>query len=150
VRLALRASVVPVVVACVGLFVWLNTRETRTIAEPVYAHPFGGVPHPPPYTVSEMAIAVHMDRGWPFWHTRATNYFAAHNAALYIDGPWGMGEFHPETNYVRLAVDVFLGLAAVAVVAVFSRLLVRMLCRNQLAPNTGQSQSPPSADRPGG
>ena len=32
-----------------------------------------------------MAIALHHDRGWPIWHTRKSDYFAAHNSALYRD-----------------------------------------------------------------
>jgi hypothetical protein len=97
--------------------------------------------------VSEMVIAVHMDRGWPFWHTRATNYFAAHNAALYIDGPWGTGEFHPETNYVRLAGDVLVGLAIAIVVAVLSILLVKPFITFRKPPTQDERHSPAAPDQ---
>ena len=62
-----------------------NFRESRTVTEPYYAPLLGARWHPPPYAMREMAIDVHYDRGWPIWHARHTDTFAAHNASLYLD-----------------------------------------------------------------
>ncbi len=139
-----------VVVTCFSLLMTLNTRETTTIAEPQYAPLWGATPHPPPYDMKEMAIPVYKDRGWPIWHSRASKYFAAHNAALYIDGPWGMGEFLPETDYTRLAIDACAGSFILIAVGVGSELLFRRLRwvhrptrhnRTAESPNNPQPQS---------
>jgi len=117
-----------VVVTLASLLAWLNKRERRVISEPHYAPLVGAVLHLPPYEPKEMAIDVHMDRGWPVWHSRATRSFAAHNAALYIDGPFGMGEFVPEMDYVRLAFDVLVAVNIMVLAGVASEAYMRR-CR---------------------
>ena len=76
-------------VVVAALLVVTNSRESQTVSQPYYAPLLGAARHPPPYALKEMAIDVHYDRGWPIWHTRRSESFAAHNAALYLsdDGP---------------------------------------------------------------
>jgi hypothetical protein len=116
------------VVTFAVLLAWLNNRERREISEPHYAPMVGAVLHLPPYEPKETAIDVHLDRGWPAWYSRATRSFATHNAALYIDGPFGMGEFVPEVDYVRLAFDVVVAANILILAGVASEFYVRR-CR---------------------
>jgi hypothetical protein len=110
--------------AC-SLFVWLNNLETITEEEPQYAPLVGALPHPPPYDLQEMAVTFHRDRGWPIWHSRATNHFRAHNAALYyLSGPPLGPQLDWETDYRRLAVNAFVGFVVVALVGTVSELFV--------------------------
>ncbi|MCY2987004.1 MAG: hypothetical protein NTY19_03940, partial [Planctomycetota bacterium] len=104
-RFSLRTLLI--MVSAYSLFVWLNTRATVTESKPYYAPLMGALLHPPPYVLKEMGVTFHRDRGWPIWHSRATNHYAAHNAALYYSND---EVFRPklswETDFRRLAVDV--------------------------------------------
>ncbi|OYP30413.1 hypothetical protein [Rhodopirellula sp. MGV] len=63
----------------------LNLRETWTTSAPYYAPLLDARWHPPPYTLKEMSIDLHQDRGWPIWHTRNSTSLAAHNLGLYLN-----------------------------------------------------------------
>ena len=120
-----------IVIGVAALIVALNVRQTKTITEPYYAPLWGAVQHPPPYAMKEMAISVHTDQGWPIWHTRASNHFAAHNARLVIDeNGWPYEgvqdprlryeQATPETDYVRAGIDFAIGLLILIVAATAS------------------------------
>lgn len=113
-----------VVITVASVLARLNTIATQTITKPYLA---GAQAHPPPYSIREMVISVHHDRGWPLWHTRASNHFAAHNSALYIDGQFGMGEFYSELDYGRLTINAFAWLSILAIAGIASELLIRRL-----------------------
>lgn len=118
-----------VVIAVAVLIVALNLRTSRTITEP---YPMGGtVEHQPRSELKFMTITVHTDQGWPIWHTRASDHFAAHNAALFIDegGLPRVGDLDlrlkyehaiPQTDYVRAGIDVAIALLILTVTAVVS------------------------------
>jgi len=118
-----------IVVAVAGLIVALNLRHSKTVTEP---YPMEGLAHhPPPYEMKFMTISVYTDQGWPIWHTRASNHFAAHNAALFIDeGGLPHEGVHdprlqyeqatPQTDYVRAGIDFVIGLLILIVVAIAS------------------------------
>ena len=108
-----------IVIAVAVFIVALNLRQSKTVTEP---YPMGGlVEHPPPYEMKLMTISVHTDQGWPIWHTRASNHFAAHNARLFIDeNGWPYEgvqdprlryeQATPQTDYVRAGIDFAIGL----------------------------------------
>jgi len=101
-----------VLIAVAACLIRLNMRERETVTEPSYAPMLGAARHPPPYTIQEMAIAVHRDRGWPFWHARSSDYFAAHNAALYLtEGGLSYDKAIPQTNALRLTMNIGVGIA---------------------------------------
>jgi len=143
-----------IVVACASLLASLNTRETTTITEPVYAPLMGAVRHPPPYTAKEMGVSVYIDRGWPIWHTRETMGVMLHNAGLYIEDYGTLnarlrvgGEFDlrdpafPETSYVRLAINASVGLVILIAVGLASELIIRA-CGSQRRPTTDGGNVP--------
>src|SRR5262249_50831629 len=105
-----------IVIAVPVVIVALNLRQSKTVTEP---HPGGGaVKHPPPYEMKLMTISVHTDQGWPIWHTRASNHFAAHNAALFLDeGGLHYEQANPQTDYVRAGIDFTIGLLILIVTA---------------------------------
>ena len=110
-----------IVIGVAALIVALNVRQTKTITEPYYAPLWGAVQHPPPYAMKEMAISVHTDQGWPIWHTRASNHFAAHNAALFLDeGGLHYEQATPQTDYIRAGIDLAIGLLILIVTAAAS------------------------------
>jgi hypothetical protein len=108
-----------IVIAVAVLIVALNLRQSKTVTEP---YPMEGLgQHPPPYEMKLMTISVYADRGWPIWHTRASNHFAAHNAALFLDkGGLHYEQATPQTNYVRAGIDFAIGLLILVVTAVAS------------------------------
>lgn len=120
-----------IVIAVAVLIVALNLRQTRTVTEP---YPMlDAVQHPPPYEMKFMTISVHIDQGWPIWHTRASNHFAAHNARLVIDEgglPYEgvqdprlqYKQATPQTNYVRAGIDFAIGLLILIVTAAASEM----------------------------
>lgn len=116
------------VTAVAVLIVALNLRQTRTVTEP---YPMDPVQHPPPCAMKFMTISVYVDQGWPIWHTRASNHFAAHNARLFIDerGLPYPGDHDPrlqykqatpQTDYVRAGIDFAIGLLILIVTAAAS------------------------------
>lgn len=130
------------VIAVVGA---LNSRERRTVSDPYYAPLIGATWHPPPYEMKEMAVDVHYDRGWPIWHTRRSECFAAHNAPLYLAGGWNVTsasddvdleitfdeEFDIDsavpspTDRIRLLFDGFVALAVFSLSVILSELASR-------------------------
>src|SRR5262245_65383906 len=93
-----------IVIAVAVLIVALNLRQSKTVTEP---YPMGGaIPQSPPYEMKLMTISVHTDQGWPIWHTRASNHFAAHNVVLYLgEGGLPYEQATPQTDYVRAGFD---------------------------------------------
>jgi len=121
-----------VVVFLAAVLAWLNARETQTITEPYYAPLFGAVPHPPPYEMKEMAISVHTDRGWPIWHTRASNHFASHNATAYLmDDGLPYDDPIPETDSVRALIDLVAGLSILVIALLSCEMIVRFASRSK-------------------
>jgi len=119
-----------IVIAVAVLIVPINLRKSKTVTEP---YPMEGLGHHPPrYEMKFMTISVHTDQGWPIWHTRASNHFAAHNAALFIDE--GGLPVHdprlqyeqatPQTDYVRAGIDFAIGLLILIVTAAASETAV--------------------------
>jgi hypothetical protein len=117
-----------IVIAVAVLIVALNLRQSKTVTEP---YPMGGaVQHPPPYEMKLMTISVYTDQGWPIWHTRASDHFAAHNAALFLDeGGWPYEQATPQTDYVRAGIDFVIGLLILIVTAAASETAVRTFRR---------------------
>jgi hypothetical protein len=108
-----------IVIAVAVLIVALNLRQSKTVTEPYSM--WGAVQHPPPYEMKLMTISVHTDQGWPIWHTRASNHFAAHNAALFLDeGGLHYEQATPQTDYVRAGIDFAIGLLILIVTAAAS------------------------------
>lgn len=113
-------------VTTASALVTLNTLETITMTEPRYATLMGAVPHPPPYGMYEMVVTFHRDRGWPIWHTRASNHYMAHNAGLYfVEDGLLKPDFFPETDYFHVAVNVCVGLFILIAVGVASESYLR-------------------------
>lgn len=117
-----------IVIAVAELIVALNLRQSKTVTEPV---PWEGLDRPPPYPMKLMTISVHTDQGWPIWHTRASDHFAAHNAALFIgERGWPHEGVHdsrlqyeqatPQTDYIRAGIDFAIGLLILVVTAAAS------------------------------
>jgi hypothetical protein len=108
-----------IVTAVAVVIVALNLRQSNTVTEP---YPMGGaVQHPPPHEMKLMTISVYTDQGWPIWHTRASNHFAAHNAALFLDeGGLHYEQAIPQTDYVRAEIDIAIGLLILIVTAAAS------------------------------
>ena len=117
-----------IVIAVAVLIVALNLRQSKTVTEP---YPMDAVQHPPPCEMKFMTISVHTDQGWPIWHTRASNHFAAHNARLFIDeNGWPYigvqdprlryEQATPQTDYVRAGIDFAIGLLILIVTAAAS------------------------------
>ena len=117
-----------IVIAVAVLIVALNLRQSKTVTEP---YPMGGaVQHPPPYEMKLMTISVHTDQGWPIWHTRASNHFAAHNAALFLDeGGSHYEQATPQTDDVRAGIDLAIGFLILIVTAAASEMALRTLRR---------------------
>ena len=119
-----------IVVAATVLIVALNPRQSRTVTEPI---PMGGSVHPPRYEMKFMTISVHIDQGWPIWHTRASNHFAAHNAALYLEkGGLSYEQATPQTDSVRAGIDVAIGLLILIVTAAASETALRTFRRRSV------------------
>ena len=116
-----------IVIAVAVLIVVLNLRQSKTVTEP---YPMDSVQYPPPCEMKFMTISVHTDQGWPIWHTRASNHFAAHNAALFLDeGGLPYEQATPQTDYVRAGIDFAIGLLILLVTAATSETAVRTLRR---------------------
>lgn len=131
----MRFSVISlvIIVTTASVLAWLNTRETRTVSKPYYAPMFGAVRHPPPYEMKEMAISVHRDRGWPIWHTRGSDHFAAHNAAAHLmEGGLPYEPAIPETDKTRAAIDIAIGFALLCISLIISEIVVRLLRKRAL------------------
>src|SRR5262249_41624454 len=80
-----------------------------------------------------MTISVHTDQGWPIWHTRASNHFAAHNAALFLDeGGLHYEQATSQTDRVRAGIDLAIGLLILIVTAVVSEMALRTLRRRSV------------------
>jgi hypothetical protein len=119
---SILVGVVTAAVLCV-----LNVRTTETVTEPYYV---GAAPPPPPYGLKFMTVTLHSDRGWPIWHTRASNHFAAHNAALFLDeGGFPYEQATPQTDYVRAGIDFVIGLLILIATAAASEAAVRTFRR---------------------
>lgn len=129
-----------IVLAVAVLIVALNLRQSRTVTEP---YPMDPVHHPPPTAMKFMVISVHTYQGWPIWHTRASNNFAAHNAALCIDEGGLPHEVDhdprlhykqatPETDYIRAGIDLAIGLLILIGTAVASETVVRTFRRRSI------------------
>lgn len=113
-------------IAAAAVLCALNMRATETVTEPEYAPLMGAVRHPPPYEMKEMAVTVHSDRGWPLWHTRASNHFAAHNAGAYLrEGGPPYERASPETSIPRVAIDSAAGLLLVVASVALCEMIVR-------------------------
>jgi hypothetical protein len=126
-----------IVIAVAVLIVALNLRQSRTVTEP---YPMKGLVQQPPYEMKLMTISVYTDQGWPIWHTRASDHFAAHNAALFIDeGGLPHEGVHdprlqyeqatPQTDPVRAGIDVAIGLLILIVTAAASETALRTFRR---------------------
>ena len=130
-----------IVIAVAVLIVALNLRQSKTVTEP---YPMlDAIRHPPPYEMKLMTISVHTDQGWPIWHTRASNHFAAHNAALFIDeGGLPHEGVHdprlqyeqatPQTDSVRAGIDLAIGLLILIVTAAASETALWTLRRRSV------------------
>lgn len=121
-----------VVISLASGLIALNARTSITATEPYYAPLLGAVIHPPPYDMKEMAVSVHTDRGWPIWHTRATNHFAAHNAAAYmIDGGLQYDAGIPQTDYVRALADLAVAILVLGVAMIACETAFRLVWRKR-------------------
>lgn len=118
-----------IVVGVAALLLALNLRETSTVSEPSYAPAWGAARHPPPYEMKEMVVSRYSDRGWPIWHTRASNHFAAHNAAAYLQGGSAFIPATPETDYLRAGFDLAIGLLILLATGVASEAVLESLRR---------------------
>ena len=121
-----------------ALLVAINSRESQTVTEPYYAPLLGAVLHLPPYAMKEMAIDVHCDRGWPIWHTRRSESFAAQNAALYLSDDrrqLATPDAPSTTDWFRAGFDVVIALSIIAIVVTMFELVSRRVraARERLA-----------------
>lgn len=129
-------------VSVATVLVWLNTLENLNVSEPYYAPMLGAVPHPPPYDMNEMSISVHADRGWPIWHTRASNHFAAHNVSAYMmDG--GLPYDHPiqQTEPVRVLIDLAVGFLISGITLLVCEMIVCFVSRSRSSDFVASSEN---------
>ncbi len=136
-----------VAIAVAAMLLALNTRQSKSTTEPFYASLKLTTAPPPPVQIRRLARAVNHDRGWPIWHTRATEHIAIHQHELepYLGGV-EFQDISATTNLLRAGFDFAVAVTIVILSIVLSEWANRRVRRQPPLPDSSGTGAQQSAD----